>query len=250
MDYHGECQLRSRTSASVPPTATPSSSTATGGTFFEFVRLAGGPLFATIGDVSRYGLTAPVIASGVRSFIRRAVQDERREELTGVIQDLNSTMWGLSPDAYGTLLCARFDAFERRLTYINAGHEPALLIRRTGRIRRLDGAGAVLGLSLQSVWRERALTLEAGDVLVAFSEGVSESLDAGDGQLRDSGLLEVLRFHRDAPAGDLVRSFLEAVDHFDRTGRRNDHTMIAVRYLDQASANVPERSVEMALSAA
>jgi sigma-B regulation protein RsbU (phosphoserine phosphatase) len=233
LDYHGECQHRSRI----------------GGDFFDFIPLMGGRLFAAIGDFSAYGVGASVIASGLRSFMGRLVRDEGRTELDSVTQDLNSTIWGLS-DGYATLFCSHFDPIEQQLIYVSAGHEPALLIRNNGRIRRLEAAGAPLGLSRRSTWRPRRVDLDPGDVLVAFTEGITDSVDAEGGELRDSGLLEVMRFHREAPASDLVRWILEAVDHFDRSGKAQDRTVMVIRYLGAATADIGEHSMELALSAA
>ncbi len=233
LDYHGECQHRSRT----------------GGDFFDFVPLGGGRLFAAIGDFSPYGASAGVIASGMRSFLCRMVREEGRTDLDAMAMDLNNAVWGLS-DGYATLFCAHFEAREKRLTYVSARHEPALLIRNNGRIRRLDGAGAVLGLSRRSAWRERQIGIEPGDVLVAFTDGITGSADADGGELRDSGLLEVMRFHREERASDLVRWILEAADQFDRTGQRRDRTVMAIRYVGAAVSDLGERSVELALSAA
>src|SRR5262245_32389680 len=231
LDYHGECQHRSRV----------------GGDFFDFIPLTGGRLFAAIGDFSAYGVSASVIASGLRSFMGRMVRDDGRTDLDGVTQDLNGAIWGLS-DGYATLFCAAFDPFERRLAYLNAGHEAALLIRRNGRIRRLEGSGAVLGLSRRSAWRHRQIILDPGDVLVAFTDGVTDSVDGHGGELRDSGLLEVMRFHREAPASELVRWILEAVEHFDRSGRAHDRTVMVIRYVGAATGDLGERSVELALT--
>jgi len=233
LDYHGECQHRSRT----------------GGDFFDFIPLTGGRLFAAIGDFSAYGVSASVIASGLRSFMGKMVRDECRTDLDSVTQDLNSTIWGLS-DGYATLFCAQFDPHERRFTYVSAGHEPALLIRNNGRIRRLESAGTVLGLTRRGTWRQRQISLDPGDVLVAFTDGISDSVDGDGGELRDSGLLEVMRFHREAPASDLVRWILDAVDHFDRSRRADDRTVMAIRYVGAMTADLGERSMEMALSAA
>jgi len=233
LDYYGECQHRSRT----------------GGDFFDFIPLTGGRLFAAIGDFSAYGVSASVIASGLRSFMGRVVRNEACTDLDSVTQDLNSTIWGLS-DGYATLFCAHLDPHDQRLVHVSAGHEPALLIRNNGRIRRLESAGAPLGLSRRSTWRPRQIGIEPGDVLVAFTDGITESVDADGGELRDSGLLEVMRFHREAPASDLVRWILEAVDHFDRSGKSHDRTVMVIRYLGAAAADPGEHSVELALSAA
>src|SRR5207249_8171666 len=98
----------------------------------------------------------------------------------------------------------------QQLRYINAGHEPALLVRKaSGRVHRLERTGAVLGLTRRDRYRERAVLMQPGDVLVIFSDGISEAHDTQGRQFGDAGVLQIVKNYSDASAADLVARIME-----------------------------------------
>jgi serine phosphatase RsbU (regulator of sigma subunit) len=136
---------------------------------------------------------------------------------------------------------------------VNAGHEPALLVRGGGeRVYRLESTGTVLGLTTRAGYGVRTLALEPGDLLVAFSDGVADAANSRGRTFGESGVLEALREHPGARSSELVAYLMDAVRQFaDRAGTVDDRTVTVVR-LNQMLANplLEDESRELAFAAA
>jgi sigma-B regulation protein RsbU (phosphoserine phosphatase) len=199
LDYYGESQL-----AQTP-----------GGDFFDFIQVDPNGLIVVSGNVSGQSAAAAAqLVPGIRSFLRTrfpGAPDIRRG-----VRDLNRTICDTSPDMfYATLFCARFDPERRELQYVNAGHEPALLVRAGGdRVYRLESTGTVLGLTTRAGYGLRSIALEPGDVLATFTDGVAETPNAGGEVFGSSGVLRILFRQRGARASELVWCVEDAVRRF------------------------------------
>jgi hypothetical protein len=185
LDYYGECQPAGHV----------------GGDFFDFVRLPSSTLVASVGDVSGRGVPAAIMMAGIQATLR-GLAAGRPGKLSCVVQELNRIVCEVSPDNfYVTLFYAQIDPLQRQLNYVNAGHEAALLARkRSGRVHRLESSGTVLGLSSRSPYEQRSMALEPGDVLLAFTDGITEAADIQGRELCEAGVLRVMRNHSDARA--------------------------------------------------
>jgi len=222
LDFHGEC----RRSASCGGQHS--------GEFFDLIEMDGGSLTMTLGELSGGGTGAPLVMSGLRASLR-GFAENASTKLHGTIEALNRTVCGIAADdLYIQLFCARFDAAARELTYVSAGHDPVLLVRRHfTRIRRLDSTGALLGLTRRSEYRERTLPLEPGDLMLAFSSGINE-IDA----------LEIASHDPDAPAAVLAHQIVQSAS----TG---DGTVVVVRFNGKGSQTLFEdRAAEKVFAAA
>lgn len=156
-------------------------------------------------------------------------------------------------DAYATLFLAHVDPPRRELRYVNAGHEPPLLLRkRTGRAQRLPSTGTVLGLTGRTVYEQRTIGMDPGDVLVAFTDGVTEAADAQGREWGEDGVLSVLRRCRDARGSESVAEILESARRFaDPVMPADDRTAVVVRLADTAEHTMPEEeAMELAFGAA
>lgn len=232
LDYYGECRPAGEV----------------GGDLFDFILRRDGTLVTSIGDVSGKGVPAAILMAGVQSSLRNLAGREH-DGLGPLIGELNRMVYDVSPDnLYVTLFCAEIDTAGRRLRYVSAGHESALLMRQTtGRIQRLESTGAVLGLSSRAVYQQRTLSLEPGDVLLAFTDGIPEACDIWDRSFGEAGIVRVARQYPEASANRLVVSLLEAACEFTgRAAPADDRTAIAIRairgvtkeYLEDATADL------------
>ena len=235
MDYYGECR----------PSGTIS------GEFFDFVPLGARALLLSLGDVSRHGSSAAVILSGIKAFLRNT-STQPDEDLAGLIQSLNRGICDLSPeDVHATLFTAQVDPVHRRLRYVNAGHEPALLFQRnTGHLRRLERTGTVLGLTDRASYRQPSILLEPGACLVAFTDGITEATDPEGREFRERGVRSVLEQYPDASARELCEGILEAVTRFQQSAAADDQTVAVVRLVDTVTLPQAERAEELAFAAA
>jgi sigma-B regulation protein RsbU (phosphoserine phosphatase) len=119
------------------------------------------------------------------------------------------------------------------LNYVNGGHNAPMLFRRSdgGReVVRLDNGGPVIGLMEDRSYNEGRVTLEPGDVLVAFTDGISEAMNLADEEWGDERLMDAVRSNLQAPARDLIDRIVTAADAFlAGAPQHDDMTMIVVR---------------------
>jgi sigma-B regulation protein RsbU (phosphoserine phosphatase) len=144
------------------------------GNFYDFLPQDGSRLTVSFGDLPSTGdvqsINVPCLQALVRGFTAGS-----RDDLAGLARELNGTLYLLGPqDLCVPWFYARIDPVRHQLEYVNAGHEPPLLIRLNGTVARLERTGAALGLSTRGVHRQETAAIEAGDVLAIFSEAVPE----------------------------------------------------------------------------
>jgi serine phosphatase RsbU (regulator of sigma subunit) len=207
-----------------------------GGDFFDFIHLAGGELGLAIGDVTEKGIPAAIVMAGLQMSVRALAWDSR-SPIPRQMTQLNALLFDvLSLESYATMYYAAVDPVTRRLTYVNAGHTPPLLIRRkSGMIERLDAGGPGLGLLGFACYGSRTVMLDPGDVLICFTDGVPETCDAGGTEMTVAGIVRVALEHLNQPAHEMVEAILRASDDFSQ-GRapRDDRTVVVLRAADPA----------------
>ena len=117
-----------------------------------------------------------------------------------------------------------------RLTYSNAGHNPPFVLGRSG-VRRLETGGTILGLFEKASFDEETLQLQPGDVLVAFSDGLSEAMSAKGEEFGDERILGCLKANASAPPPELMEYLLTNVREFCQGAVQSDDiTLLVVRY--------------------
>jgi hypothetical protein len=206
--------------------------------FFDFLAVDRSSLVCSIGSASGSGVGASFTMASLQAFLRGLTR-HHRGSLAAIVDDLNRTIYEISPDSfYASLFYGWVDAARGRLHYVNAGHGPVLLADRNGaRVRRLENTGTVLGLSLRMGYRRRTVDLEPGDLLLALTDGVTDALP-------EEEIVGVLREHAQERPVDLVNRLLDAASNVEES------TALAVRFKGPASAPLFESSAELALSAA
>jgi sigma-B regulation protein RsbU (phosphoserine phosphatase) len=119
------------------------------------------------------------------------------------------------------------------VTYANAGHNPPLVVRAKGGFELLSGAGGmILGILPMSKYEEATVTLERGDILVLFSDGVTEEVDPNDEQFGEERLANMVAALRDRPAAEIVQEVHRAVHAFTQGApAADDITVVIARRL-------------------
>jgi sigma-B regulation protein RsbU (phosphoserine phosphatase) len=214
-DYYGEC----RPAEDV------------GGDFFDVVGLDHGILRCGVGDITGKGIAAAIMMAGVQATLH-GLTGVSSATILDIVHALNRRVWEVSPEnLFATLFCAEIDAGAGILRYVNAGHPPAFLIRAHSlKVERLDVGGTVIGLSRHTAYRQQTIDVYPGDILVAWTDGVSEAMDLEGRQLDDTRLLGIIRRAARGNARDLVDSIMRAVaDDTGGPGPADDQTALVVR---------------------
>jgi len=144
-----------------------------GGDYFDFQSLGEDRWGLVVGDVTGKGMPAALLVSTVHSALRILL--DRMEAGPELIERLNQHIYeSSSANKFITLLVGFLDLRSSTLTYINAGHNPGILVRRNGDVEHLSSQGLPLGLMLQCTYSSGDLILEPGDLVCIYSDGITE----------------------------------------------------------------------------
>lgn len=149
-----------------------------GGDHYDFLEMEDGRIGLSLTDVAGKGIAAALLVSIVQASVR-SLSPDRRGQLGDLVGRLNTLLHrSTGPSSYATFFYAEVDPGQKRLTYVNAGHNPPLLFRSKGttEVIPLTTGGPVIGLFGSLPYEEETLQLETGDVLVAYTDGVTEAL--------------------------------------------------------------------------
>jgi phosphoserine phosphatase RsbU/P len=199
---------------------------ALGGDCFDVVPLPGRRVGLAVADASGKGLPAALIMANVQSSLRTAAMFAP-EDPAAVVSAVNRQLHASSPvDRYATLFYGVFDEDTRTLHCVNAGHNPAVVVRR-GDVEGLEACAPPAGLFAETVYRARTVRLSAGDLLVVYTDGFVEATNAvGDEWGLDGLLAAVRRCPTRQPEG-IVDATFAALDEFSGGSQTDDATMLA-----------------------
>ncbi|MGH9255731.1 MAG: SpoIIE family protein phosphatase [Vicinamibacterales bacterium] len=199
-----------------------------GGDFFDYIDVAGEQFGFILGDVAGKGAPAALLAAAVIGMFGAEASYQSR--CAPVMTRLNRGLFRRGIE--GRFLTAFYAilAPDGSLVYSNAGHNAPFLVTGT-EVRRLETGGLILGLFDNAAFEEEALTLTPGDVIVAFSDGVSEALNESGEEYTDERLLADITANRGRPPRELLDVLLANVRAFcGRATQNDDVTMVVVRY--------------------
>jgi phosphoserine phosphatase RsbU/P len=204
-----------------------------GGDYYDFVETPEGTLFFTLGDVSGKGIPAAVFMASIQASLR-ILLISGPESLTGVISDLNKSVYASSHSGrYSTLFCGLIDPRSRRLVYVNAGQCTPIVVRHCERnvtVERLSAGGTPPGLLPLAQYEAGSTVLEKGDVLVCFSDGISEACNARDEFWDESEIENLLRAASGASAREVTERIVQAADAFTGDAEQaDDMTVVTLR---------------------
>ncbi len=198
-----------------------------GGDYFDFIRLPDGALILTLGDVCGKGMDAAMLMSALHASVRaQAMASGSVAEMAAAIN--RYLVETTAPNKFATLWLGRLDPRAHELCSTNAGHNPPLLLRARGDVEFLKKGGIPVGVLGEAVYEEERLHLEPGDVLVAFSDGISESMNEQGEEFGVARLVDVVRRHRELRAASLRDRIEEALSLFIGKGRPVDDMTLLI----------------------
>jgi sigma-B regulation protein RsbU (phosphoserine phosphatase) len=166
-----------------------------GGDYYDFVPLPGRRVAIALGDVCGKGVPAAILMAAIRGYLHGATV-ERQSNPRQLVSALNSHLHASVPaNRFATFFYGLYDVSTRTLEYVTAGHHPPVLIRRDDsatRRRRLASGGPALGLMPDVEYPSGTMVLERGDVLVAFTDGITEAMSAAGDEWGEDRLVDDL----------------------------------------------------------
>lgn len=209
------------------------------GDYYDFFRLDRNRVVLVLGDVSGKGISAALLMAAIQSALRAQVYDGRSPDEASaglslstaeVVGKLNRQLAESTPtEKFATFFYAVYDGETRKLTYTNAGHPPPVLFRR-GKIERLRTGGTVVGLFSPLAYEQSEIGLEPGDVLLAYTDGITEPENIYGEEFGEERVLEVARRALSGTAEFLVEEIYRSVS--DWTGSpelQDDMTLLVAK---------------------
>jgi sigma-B regulation protein RsbU (phosphoserine phosphatase) len=180
-----------------------------GGDYYDFVETGGREFTLAVGDAAGHGVPAALVLAGVQSRFR---DEARRARHPGeLLEAMNRDLVALEqPERFMGLLCARVAAGQGLVRFANAGLTPPLLRRRDGRREPLTESGLLLGVQESARYPVATAELEPGDVLVVYTDGLTEAPRVGE-PFGEERMWELLDRHAHRRASDMVEELLGAV---------------------------------------
>jgi DNA-binding NarL/FixJ family response regulator len=185
-------------------------------------------LVLALGDVAGKGMPAGLVASSLQARIETIARHGRGTP-ADVIAELNRSLCATSDGArFATLVFIDLDPRRGQVTLINAGHLPVLWIDAAGQLRQLDSTGPALGLLPDASFSAHSFVLGKGDTLVAYSDGVTEAVDAEDEEFGGQRLLETIAEPHSSAAA-LCQRVADRVRQYTSGPAADDISVLALR---------------------
>ena len=200
-----------------------------GGDYYDFLNLGPQRLGLVIGDISGKGIAAALLMANLQANLRSqcAMASDQPERFLRSVNELffdNTT-----ETAYATLFFAEYDDTERRLRYANCGHLPPLLIRRNGTVEKLNSTSTVVGIFKQWDCSVTECRLLAEDMLVLYTDGVTESFNEAWEEFGEQRLIEGLKTYRKLSPQMVITAIINRLKQFSPREQHDDITLIVAK---------------------
>jgi serine phosphatase RsbU (regulator of sigma subunit)/predicted enzyme related to lactoylglutathione lyase len=200
-----------------------------GGDYYDFLDLGRTRLGLVVGDTSGKGIGAALLMANLQANLRSqvAVASNRPEHF---LRSVNQLFYDNTTDsAYATLFFAEYDDRARRLRYANCGHQTIFLLHRDNTLERLESTCTVLGLFREWNCAIEERRLSPGDVLVVYTDGITEAFNAEYEEFGEHRLIDVLKRNRQRSAQEMLAAIVDDVLRFSPHEQRDDITLIVAR---------------------
>ena len=205
---------------------------AVGGDYYDFLDFGSGRLGLVVADISGKGMSAALLMANLQANLRGQYA-LALEDVPRLLRSVNRLFYkNTETSHYATMFFAVYDDEIRRLRYVNSGHNPPILMRANGDVERLGATATVLGLFEEWDCEVVDCKLAPGDVLVIYTDGVSEAGEREDGDSEEFGeerlIVAIARQQRQS-ATEVLDGILNEVQQFSQDEQADDMTLIVAK---------------------
>jgi serine phosphatase RsbU (regulator of sigma subunit) len=199
---------------------------AVGGDYYDFLDLGAGRVGFVLADIAGKGISAALLMASLQASLRSSysVADQ---DLPRFLRSINLLfVRNTETTHYATVFFGIYDDVSRKLRYANCGHNPPLLLRAGGKVERLAATATVLGLFEQWDCSVAESELFPGDILVIYTDGITEASTRDEEEFGEERLLALLRRSMGLRASELVHEIMKSVQEFSPDEQGDDLTTI------------------------
>lgn len=201
-----------------------------GGDLYDIARLDDGRILFLLADVSGKGMGAALLASNILASFRILYNTKDFNLLDATCHVSKQLLTFTRPGDFATLFIGLLNPKIGTLQYVNAGHNPPIIMRDNGKVEYLEASGIPIGALDLAVWKEETLNLNIKDLLLVFTDGIPEAVNKQDEQFGDDRLVKSVQKCRDQSPEELTESIMNEVIRFiGNNPRSDDITMMILR---------------------
>lgn len=198
------------------------------GDYYDYLKLPDGSLAFAIGDVAGKGISAALLMASIQSIMRTQLASGAGHSTSKVVAQLNKQLYAnTSAEKYATFFFGIYNEETRKLTYTNAGHLPPLLMHR-GEVTLLEVTGTVVGAFPNMAYGEETVELHPGDLLVSYTDGITEPENAYGEEFGEQRLSEALVKYQDMPPKEIAEKIISAVMQWSNAPELPDDMTIVI----------------------
>ncbi len=200
-----------------------------GGDYYDFLDLGVGRLGFVLADIAGKGISAALLMANLQANLRSQYA-LALSDLPRLLSSVNRLFYdNTEPAHYATFFFGVYDDAQHRLVYVNCGHNPPLLLRRDGRVERLSATATVLGLFERWECSVAEASLQPHDVLVVYSDGVTDATNQGEEEFGEERLAEAVRAACSLPPSEMLSAIMARVQQFSYGPQGDDLTLVVAR---------------------
>ena len=198
-----------------------------GGDYYDFFPYPDGRVAMALGDVSGKGLPASLMMMALHAHVQVLAEDPG--DLGAFMSRLNkATCFKCPSNRFITFFFCVLDAASGAVSFANAGHNPPIVVRAAGEAEMLEGGGPVLGILPIAPYRQMTTQLGPGDLLVLYSDGVTEATNMNQDEYGEARFTEVLKANREKPAAAIVEAVTRSLAEFAAGAPQADDITLVV----------------------
>ncbi|MGB9123294.1 MAG: SpoIIE family protein phosphatase [Candidatus Angelobacter sp.] len=202
-----------------------------GGDYYDFLALPHGHLGIAIADVSGKGIAAALMMASLQASLRGEAT-RAPENLASAVANVNRLVYEASSDnRYATFFYGQYHPITGQFDYVNAGHNPPMLFHRANgkwTVTHLDIGGVVVGLLEGYPYQQGHVLLVPGDILVAYTDGISEAMNSAEEEWGEDRAMEVIQRCDGLPAQEILQRVFAAADAFVANAEQHDDMTLVI----------------------
>ena len=213
------------------------------GDYYDFLPFGNDGLGMALGDISGKGISAALLMASLQAALHSNVMhlhdDGAELNVAGIVERLNRQIYSYTgTNRFATFFYAHYDGNLRTIVYCNAGHNPPLHFHGN-ECRRLNTGGTVVGIFPGAVYKQETLRLTTGDLIVAYTDGLTECADVNGEEFGEERLIQLVRDNREIPVEDMKKKILENVLAWKSEEEQEDDITLIIARLVATDVSQP-----------